>query len=357
MASTAISPFENENRLSKIIRSSKFLIPILGFGLVLGIVILALSSATLAKVGKKFDEIEGNTKKAILNAKALPKSTDSVLASSILMEEVMSHLNELQRIANASNNTRAINTSGFNGTLNFISNYLTANTNYKVTKTFFFVRDFALAGNPTLASSINGVIKNYTYNGTNPSDSEFYYVKYSTSIKSLQNRELSVIPNAGCTDADWIKASPPPQGRVALVKRGTCLFRDKSILAEKYKVAAVLLYNDGISPDRVAPIEISLAQNNSIPALFLSYTVAQVLVNAAQDPSKNARVLLSIDVKDLPDFPVGNICADTPTGNVSQTIVIGSHTDSVPAGPGINDNGKIIISTPLLPLLPFVFSP
>ena len=42
-------------------------------------------------------------------------------------------------------------------------------------------------------------------------------------------------------------------------------------------------------------------------------------------------------------FPVGNICADTPTGDITQTIVIGSHSDSVPAGPGINDNGKFII--------------
>jgi len=38
--------------------------------------------------------------------------------------------------------------------------------------------------------------------------------------------------------------------------------------------------------------------------------------------------------------PVENICADTPTGDVTQTIVIGSHSDSVPAGPGINDNGS-----------------
>ena len=49
----------------------------------------------------------------------------------------MSYLNELQRIATASNGTRAINTPGFNATLDYITNYLTANTNYKVTKTFF----------------------------------------------------------------------------------------------------------------------------------------------------------------------------------------------------------------------------
>ena len=35
-----------------------------------------------------------------------------------------------------------------------------------------------------------------------------------------------------------------------------------------------------------------------------------------------------------------NILVDTPTGDPSQTIVTGSHLDSVPAGPGINDNGS-----------------
>ena len=72
------------------------------------------------------------------------------------------------------------------------------------------------------------------------------------------------------TDDDWRNAKPSPAGRVALVKRGICVFRDKVALAKKYNAKAVLLYNDGASPDRVAPIEISLAQDNVVPALFLS---------------------------------------------------------------------------------------
>ncbi len=130
---------------------------------------------------------------------------------------------------------------------------------------------------------------------------------------------------------------------MALVKHGRCVFGDKAALAAKYNVAALLLYNDGALPDRVSPIESSLAQNNTLPALFLSFTVGQALVNAAQDTSQNAKVQLVIDAKDLPNFPVGNICADTPTGTITQTIVIGSHSDSVAAGPGINDNGTITI--------------
>jgi len=337
----AFSP-ENGNTVSTPIRYTKFIIPILGIGIILGTIILALSITTLVKVDKKFHEIVDNNIKSTVSSRALQQSTNSILAASIRFEEVLSHLNALQRIATASNGTRVINTPGFNQTLDYIVNYLTANTNYKVTKTFFFVRDFALASNPILISSTNGVTKNYTYS-SDLSTAEFYYVKYSTSANFSDFVGLTAIPNVGCSDDDWQKADPPPEGRVALVKRGTCLFRDKAALAAKYNVTALLLYNDGASPDRVSPIEISLDQNNAIPALFLSFTVGQALVNAAQDPSQNARVQLVIDAKDLPDFPVGNICADTPTGTITQTIVIGSHSDSVSAGPGINDNGTVII--------------
>ncbi|CAF4400856.1 unnamed protein product, partial [Rotaria magnacalcarata] len=85
--------------------------------------------------------------------------------------------------------------------------------------------------------------------------------------------QLTAIPNVGCTDDDWQKALPPPEGRVALLKRGMCSYRDKAKYATRYKVAAILFFNDGILPDRVSPLEVNLAQDNTLPALFLSFSV------------------------------------------------------------------------------------
>jgi Zn-dependent M28 family amino/carboxypeptidase len=76
-----------------------------------------------------------------------------------------------------------------------------------------------------------------------------------------------------------------------------------------------------------------------VPTLFLSYTLGQSLVDAANDPTHTASVRLDISADAVLD-PIGNICADTLTGDPTQTIVIGSHSDSVTAGPGINDNGQ-----------------
>ncbi|CAM2704201.1 unnamed protein product [Rotaria socialis] len=330
---------DSGNSILKTMKYAKLIITILGISILLGTVVVALSIATLVKVNQKGGEVLYNAEKSIITSKAVQPSFESTLAASIRIDEVMTYLNELQRIATASNGTRAVNTPGFNATLDYIVNYLTANTNYKVNKNYFDVRNFALATKPILISSINGVKKSYNYS-TDISTADFYHVKFSTSANFSNNIQLTAIPNVGCTDDDWLKALPSPEGRVALLKRGMCTYRDKAKYATKYKVAAILFFNDGISPERVSPLEVNLAQDNVIPALFLSFSVGQSLANAALNLSTNANVQLAIDTKDLPNFPVGNICADTPTGDPTQTIVIGSHSDSKAAGAGINDNGS-----------------
>ncbi|CAF4603645.1 unnamed protein product, partial [Didymodactylos carnosus] len=70
----------------------------------------------------------------------------------------------------------------------------------------------------------------------------------------------------------------------------------------------------------------------------LSYQLGMTLVQAAQNTSTNASVRITIVAQYVPNTVVGNICAHTITGDATQTIVVGSHSDSVPEGPGINDN-------------------
>jgi hypothetical protein len=348
---------ENNSSAYKSRNHMRVLLPIVGIGIVLTVVTFALAIVILVKVNKGFDEKQGDsipaTPSSTSSTTINPTTTltnqpvttsqpspNSILASSIRIGDVMNHLKELQRIATDNNGNRAVSTTGFNQTLNYITDSLAINTDYTVSKDFFTIRQFALNGAPSLMSLINGVSKTYTYS-TDLSTADFYQVQFSTGANFPTFVGLTAIPNVGCTDDDWQNANPPPVGRVALVKRGVCPFSDKGVLAAKYNVSGLLIYNDGVSPDRVPPIAIGLGQQSYIPALFLSYTVGQELVDAAQDPSTNAGVRLIINVQDIPLSPVGNICADTKTGDVTQTIVIGSHSDSVPAGPGINDNGKL----------------
>ncbi|CAF1165161.1 unnamed protein product [Adineta steineri] len=336
-------------------RSAKVLLCAILAGIVLILVSVGLAAATLAIVSSRLKETTTTitpTPSSTITTTITPPppptitttttnspSFNSTYVESIHISDVMKHLNELQTIATNANGNRAINTRGFNETLDYIYNSLTLNTNFRLQKSFFYLRNFVPAGNPILLTSIGGVERNRTYS-TTLSASEFAIVQYTRSANFASYIPITVIPNLGCSDSDWTSATSPIDGRVALVKRGNCSFIEKALLATKYNATALLTYNDGTVAGNVAPIVTNLGQDNEIPALFLSYTLGQELVDAAQDPLKNVGVRLIITMADESRYPVGNICADTPTGDATQTIVIGSHSDSVPAGPGINDNGS-----------------
>ncbi|CAF5057906.1 unnamed protein product, partial [Rotaria magnacalcarata] len=269
---------------------------------------------------------------------------DSTFAESIRIDESMAHLRELQRLANANNRTRTVNTHGFNQTLDYITDYLSTNTNYKITKSFFPNADW-LAASPTPA----GHIALLQGGDCNFAEKSIIVAKYNPLallfcndpifsqpiIFSLaQTNELPALFLPYYLDADWLAASPTPAGHIALLQGGDCNFAENSIIVAKYNPLALLFYNDPIFPQ---PIIFSLAQINELPALFLSYYLGQLPADAARNPSMNAIVHINIDVLNTGTFPVGNMCADTPIEDITKTIVIGSHIDSVTTGPGIND--------------------
>ena len=189
---------------------------------------------------------------------------------------------------------------------------------------------------------INGIENSFTYG----LKQDFTYMRYSGSGDFTNPIRLTSIPNVGCDESDWLAATYPPANSVVLVKRGICTYTEKSLLAAKYGVAGLLIYNDGATPERYPPVSGRVHQDTTFPVLPLSYQAATCLINAAQDLTTNAYVKIRISTTKNPGL-VGNICAHTVTGDAAQTIVIGSHSDSVPDGPGINDNGKTHIKNEL----------
>jgi hypothetical protein len=311
--------------------SSSRLMIVLGILLVLfGIITFALTAATLGTLNKQYNEL-----KNIVNvATTTPTSLNSILAQSVRIEDLMSHLNELQRIANASRNTRAIGTSGFDGTLNYIYNYLINNApTLNVFRQTFQIQNFTVRGVPMLHLSVDGSITVFNYSATNLPTSDFTHVNYSAPI-NLTQFSLTAVSNYGCNDSDWQNVA----GRAALVMGGgPCTYAEKGILANNKNAAALLFYNNGLTISNLAPAIVRLRQANRLPALFLSYATGQKLLNEIN--KNNVSIFLEIQLEPYPPFNVDNICADTKDGNSNETIVVGSHSDSVPAGPGINDNG------------------
>ena len=270
-----------------------------------------------------------------LNSKV--ESSDSqngilAYADQIKIDDLIKHLGELQAIADRSNGTRAAATRGFNETLDYITGQLEQHTNFIVKRQTFTVKNYVVRGTPQLLTRINGTLSGRNYS------TEFTHVIFSSRADFNSFVRLVPIPNFACTDSDWKNVSDVADS-VALVIRGSCAYTEKSSFAQKYRAKGLLFYNDGLDSDRFLPVQnIRNNLNSTIPVYSLSYSLGMSLLNATTAASTSVDVQMNIDVTDAETE--ANVCADTPTGDPTKTIVIGSHSDSVPAGSGINDNGR-----------------
>ena len=292
---------------------------LMGLVLIMTLATVAFSAATLGVVVSRL-------------AQSTAENSESVsLAGQIRIDDLMKHLEQLQAIADQSNGTRAIATRGFNGSLDYITSQLEQNTNFLVRPQYFTVRNYLVKGTPQLQSEVNSNVVSYAYL------TDFTFVVFSARATFSSPVRLVSIPSIGCQDVDWSSAGAA--NAVALVKRG-CAFATVFSLAKKYAVGGLLMYNDGTAPDRFQPVQgLRANQDTNFPAFFLSNNVGIQLLNLITTSGGTAAVRMDIDVTDAEG--IRNICADTPSGDKTKTIVVGAHSDGVPAGSGINDNGKI----------------
>ena len=141
---------------------------------------------------------------------------------------------------------------------------------------------------------------------------------------------------SGCAEADYAGVS----GKVALVQRGTCPFVDKWSLAQAAGATGVIIYNEGNTPARQNPIFVDNQPDPpaTIAAVISSYTLGNELLQAykqGQNPTVDFKVYGSFTDRFLPQ-----VIAETRGGDPNHVVVVGAHLDSVPAGPGINDDGS-----------------
>jgi aminopeptidase YwaD len=128
-------------------------------------------------------------------------------------------------------------------------------------------------------------------------------------------------------------------GAVALVERGAQVtFRDKVATVTGAGAAAVVIYNS-------APVEFTgtLQVPSDVPVLAISGADGRRLRQRLAAGPLAARVVVDATVVDRPAENVVARRATTPGGAAPApggTVVVGAHFDSVPAGPGANDNAS-----------------
>lgn len=139
---------------------------------------------------------------------------------------------------------------------------------------------------------------------------------------------------SGC-EPDDLPAAPGP-GAVALIQRGTCDFLTKATNAAARGYAAAIIFNEG-QEGRQDVLNGTLGESVPIPVVGTSFDLGEQLYLGLQEGPVTVEVSVTSTVTTT---QTRNVLADSPRGRADRVVVVGAHLDSVPEGPGINDNGS-----------------
>jgi peptidase M28-like protein/PA domain-containing protein len=136
--------------------------------------------------------------------------------------------------------------------------------------------------------------------------------------------------DAGCRDGDW---DGFPRGRIALVRRGVCPFAAKARGAQRAGAAAVVV-EDRDADARRGPVSGTLgAPGIRIPVVAVDGAAGDALAGA------DGPVRVRVDAVSA-RRAARDVVAELPGTAGDRVVMAGAHLDSVPAGPGINDDGS-----------------
>ena len=246
----------------------------------------------------------------------------------------MAHARQLQSIADTYGN-RYINQPGFNASVRYIESVLRTDApTLNISKQYFTRAGFEVEGAPDLVVTAGGDSFTYTYG------SMYNVYIYSRSLVTTDTPLVSV-RNGGCEASDWAASVPSQKaGAVALVVRSTCSVGVREQFARQSGVVGVIQYNNDPSTGLLA-LEANGATLTWLSMRYEEGRTLELVIRAAGNDSTAGAVTLAVNLMcRYPDTVITNLCADTPTGDPTSTIVIGSHSDGVIAGAGMVDNGS-----------------
>ena len=258
----------------------------------------------------------------------------------ITVKGMLKHEQAFQKIADANGGTRVAGTAGYDASVQYVVNKLRGAGYDPVVQPFDFAffqenspPEFArILPNPrTYVDQVSFDTMDYSGSGDVTGD-----------VMEVANNQFPPGPvasssSAGCQDADFVGDFT---GKVALIQRGTCTFHDKALNAQEAGAAAVIIFNEGQADlGRDGLLFGTLGTPDfDIPIIGVSFADGEELHNLLIAPNT---VTVHIKTDTTSEIrQAANVLADSKGGDPDRVVVQGSHLDSVPAGPGINDNGS-----------------
>lgn len=260
---------------------------------------------------------------------AAPARDAAKLAKKLVREtsgkDAFKHLQMFQAIADSSGGHRAAGTLGHDASAAYVYTQLKkAGYNVSYQKfDFLYTETLAEKGSVVSPAPRTLGVKAMTYTKSTP---------VGGITAALAAVPVDADGTTGCEPGDY--ASGTFTGKIALIKRGGCSFAIKQEQAAAAGATAALVYNN---------VEGALSGTLGDPAAGKLPTGGITLAEGtalAADLAKGP-VSLSLEIRQLQEKRVtNNVIAETKGGNAANTVMLGSHLDSVTAGPGINDNGS-----------------
>jgi Zn-dependent M28 family amino/carboxypeptidase len=248
---------------------------------------------------------------------------------------LVNHLRAFQEAADLSGGNRASGLQGYGATLSYVVGQLRAAGYNPQIQTFDF--PFFKQLSPSVFAQTSAPAKEFvegrdfdimSYSGTGDATAELVPVDLKLTTPNAST--------SGCEAADFPADNAPGAvlGKIALMQRGTCGFGDKVRNAQARGAVGAIVMNQGDADNeaRKGRLNGTLGQPPArIPAIGIPYDLGVRLAGGA---TVRVKTETQNDTR-----RTNNVIAETAGGNPDKVVIVGSHLDSVPEGPGVNDNG------------------
>ncbi|KAI8966542.1 Zn-dependent exopeptidase [Daldinia sp. FL1419] len=248
----------------------------------------------------------------------LPLVQDKTLIDSILLDDLLGCAQDLEDIAySTSRRNRVHGTEGHRNSVDYFVQQLKSLGDYYNIELQEFTTEVTIQSKASL--SINGETLeaggfSFGNNGT------------------WTDKPLVSVANLGCNAEDHPDSL---SGAIALISRGDCTFVQKITLAGEKGATGAIIYNNaaaGLAAGTLGGV------NDLIPVGGISQVDGLRLVEQIEN---NATLASSGEFWQYIDNTTSyNVVASSKHGDANNVLFLGAHSDSVEAGPGINDNGS-----------------
>ncbi|KAH7305047.1 hypothetical protein B0I35DRAFT_484226 [Stachybotrys elegans] len=249
---------------------------------------------------------------------SIPIVRDQELQDAVTIEALYAHAEALQsRAYSTPGRNRVTGSEGHNLTIEYITSQLAALGDYYSVEVQPWTGATQQFGE--IAFSVNGV------------EYEAADVEFSPNA-TISEAPLSIVPNVGCEAADF---TAEVADTVALIHRGSCTFAQKATLARAAGALAVIFWNNepaGVVQGTYGGVAEGVAAGGGI-----SQADGEALVALSSNTTLTASLTITTVIETV--FSA-NVIATSKYGDPDNILFLGAHSDSVSAGPGINDDGS-----------------